>query len=240
MKSASNQKCQKFTLIELLVVIGIIAILASMLLPALNKAREKAKTISCASKLKQVGIAVQMYAGSYTDYLPQADASYERGWYILWAKQLGPFLDKEISSGSNPDGVMMLLLSQRGILACPSELTRDSTYNITNYAYIVWAGSYSAARGNWGVKVTKVKKPSSKIVLHDSPMPTSAALGYSSSNYYWKNLQTISNSLSAARSIIPARHNAASNMLFVDGHVAAKGRNDVSDADLDVAGLVYP
>lgn len=69
-KGSMKMKKQRFTLIELLVVIAIIAILASMLLPALNKARDKAKNVKCVANLKQVGIFMNLYSDNSAGYYP--------------------------------------------------------------------------------------------------------------------------------------------------------------------------
>ena len=81
-------------MIQLLVVIAIIAILAGMLLPALNSARERGRTISCAANFKQVGLALSMYGGENNDYL----TPYQTGGGTYWITLLKPYLGIEYAT----------------------------------------------------------------------------------------------------------------------------------------------
>ena len=90
MKRNLLNQCKHFTLIELLVVIAIIAILASMLLPALSKAREKARTISCAANLKQIGLGGTMYQNDWEGFVTYSGNDTNlRGWCPQLASYCG-------------------------------------------------------------------------------------------------------------------------------------------------------
>ena len=119
-----KSKQQSFTLIELLVVIAIIAILSSMLLPALNKVRRQAKQTSCASNMRQLGYGLLSYADNFSGNLMACADNSKGCWDGTWGATLGLLLKMKFT-GSN-----ILTQKQLGIFNCP-ENTQQIYRSIT-------------------------------------------------------------------------------------------------------------
>ncbi len=202
-----------FTLIELLVVIAIIALLAAMLLPALAKARETAKSVKCLGQMKTIGTGVQMYAASYDDYI------------------LGHYPDNQWGS-INYEGIIM---DQTGCSVetwgCPSDPIartvsgwkkdkRSYSYNTLNSALsqsslkIDGNGSTYGTPDNSlnGAKMGWVRSPSQLIIFAERWQNNNLVWGYSCYNA----------DAASSKSVVAnyGGHNQKLNFTFVDGRAA--------------------
>jgi prepilin-type N-terminal cleavage/methylation domain-containing protein/prepilin-type processing-associated H-X9-DG protein len=135
----SHRSKRGFTLIELLVVIAIIAILAAILFPVFAQAREKARSISCLSNLKQIGLGMLMYVQDYDEKYPEnqyyyADATQAGGSRrVTWADMVFPY----IKNGElHMDNNHVLIQGKGGIWHCPSfPSDQDFNYGIDINAF---------------------------------------------------------------------------------------------------------
>ncbi len=226
-------KTRVFTLIELLIVIAIIAILASMLLPALNKAREKAQSTACIANLKQIGLCFNMYQNDNKEYYPVANKAYYTGSEsdksfdtIGWK-----FYDNKYIANSK-------------VFYCPAILSRcitvanyqkESAYGSPNingawisvtYAYngVFGGQTWNTARRSVAMNA-RIKKPGEKLVLFDSLVKNTN--GYTGTSHFrtalaggvtpqcWDDIASPHNSPVPRSKIV-----GTTDILYADSHVA--------------------
>ena len=197
---------KNFTLIELLVVIAIIAILAAMLLPALNKARAKAQQINCTNNMKTLGTTLQLYCSDYNDTIPYAHIGwdYKNGyWYTLMGVYLPP------KKGDSYKGTPLF---------CPA-YPQETNNKVPSYGCSIRKdgtdGIFQDSEGNAAnqkpLKLGQVKRPTDCIAIGDCR------------GWYMNRDEFAASTNETPKSTtpFPGLHEDRSNFTFVDGHVEA-------------------
>ena len=225
-----RKEASRFTLIELLVVIAIIAILAGMLLPALNAARERAYASNCSGQLRQTGNLTRAYSDDYSEYVLPGSI-----YYTIYSNVTGCTSTNEMSIQNGYNWILWHLgytkerpgsaRTKTTIFTCPTARSKN-TRPVSDLLYYGWVYGVSlawsfqkyddlTAAGKTLWKQSQVKNASSTIYIADSKNKDSDLPNYSA--HFQRN----------QGNAVYAWHQRAANILFFDGHVAPEKAADI-------------